>query len=56
MVLLGGPCSTVAVGLHLCSWGASAGGPGSSLFGSTQKTIVLDELIPTPTLQLPLVG
>lgn len=48
-------CS-VRRGLRLCSWGAGAGGPGSSLFGSTQKTIVLDELIPTPKLQLPQVG
>lgn len=36
-----------------CSWGASAGGPGSSLFGSTQRMIVLDKLSPTPRLQAP---
>lgn len=41
--------------LWLWLWGPAIllGGPGSSLFGSTQRTIVLDKLIPTPKLQAP---
>lgn len=44
------PCSSAAAAVGPYH---TPGGPGSSLFGSTQRTIVLDKLIPTPKLQAP---